>query len=64
MPTAIRATEPRSRDADRSQALILLGARDEFANHGLAGARNDRVAAALDAYTQGVSRPRNPLREE
>lgn len=27
-------------------------------------ARNDRVAAALDAYTQGVSRPRNPLREE
>lgn len=44
MPTAIRATEARSRDADRSQALILLGARDEFASHGLAGARMDRIA--------------------
>lgn len=36
--------EPRLRDADRSQAAILLAARDEFASHGLAGARVDRIA--------------------
>ncbi|MBN9407931.1 MAG: TetR family transcriptional regulator [Burkholderiales bacterium] len=40
----IEATEPRARDADRSQAAILLAARDEFAGHGLAGARVDRIA--------------------
>ena len=34
----------RLRDADRSQAAILLAARDEFASHGLAGARVDRIA--------------------
>lgn len=38
------ANEPRSRDADRSQAAILLAARDEFAAYGLAGARVDRIA--------------------
>ncbi|MBP7566606.1 MAG: TetR family transcriptional regulator [Burkholderiaceae bacterium] len=43
-PTPIDATEPRARDADRSQAAILLAARDEFAGHGLAGARVDRIA--------------------
>ncbi len=36
--------EPRSRDADRSQAVILKAARDEFAEHGLGGARVDRIA--------------------
>ncbi len=36
--------EPRGRDADRSQAAILLAARDEFARYGLAGARVDRIA--------------------
>ena len=36
--------EPRSRDADRSQQTLLLAARDEFAQHGLAGARVDRIA--------------------
>lgn len=36
--------EPRSRDADRSQLAILTSARDEFAQHGLAGARMDRIA--------------------
>jgi len=36
--------EPRSRDADRSQQTILLAARDEFAEHGLGGARVDRIA--------------------
>lgn len=35
---------PRSRDADRSQQAILLAARDEFALHGLGGARMDRIA--------------------
>lgn len=36
--------EPRQRDADRSQRDILDGARDEFALHGLGGARMDRIA--------------------
>ena len=36
--------EPRQRDADRSQLGILTAARDEFAQHGLAGARVDRIA--------------------
>ena len=37
-------TEPRSRDADRSQQAILAAARDEFAQAGLGGARMDRIA--------------------
>jgi AcrR family transcriptional regulator len=42
--------EPRQRDADRSQQAILAAARDEFAEHGLGGARVDRIAerAGLD----------------
>ena len=36
--------EIRSRDAERSQAAILLAAREEFASFGLAGARVDRIA--------------------
>jgi AcrR family transcriptional regulator len=43
-PTAATA-EPRLRDADRSQQAILGAARDEFAEHGLGGARVDRIAA-------------------
>ena len=41
---------PRQRDADRSQAAILKASRDEFAEHGLGGARMERIAerAALD----------------
>jgi AcrR family transcriptional regulator len=35
---------PRIRDADRSREIILLAARDEFAAHGLGGARVDRIA--------------------
>jgi AcrR family transcriptional regulator len=38
------APEERLRDADRSQGLILAAARDEFAEHGLGGARVDRIA--------------------
>ena len=38
------ATEPRQRDSDRSQQAILAAARDEFAEHGLGGARMDRIA--------------------
>lgn len=38
------APEPRTRDADRSQQAILAAARDEFAEHGLGGARVDRIA--------------------
>ena len=42
--------EERIRDADRSQGTILAAARDEFAEHGLGGARMDRIAerAAVD----------------
>jgi len=38
------SSEPRLRDADRSQQAILAAARDEFAEHGLGGARMDRIA--------------------
>ena len=39
------AQEPiRTRDADRSQLIILDAAREEFARYGLAGARVDRIA--------------------
>ncbi len=38
------APEERLRDADRSQATILAAARDEFAEHGLGGARMERIA--------------------
>ena len=38
------APEERLRDADRSRLAILLAARDEFAAHGLGGARMDRIA--------------------
>jgi AcrR family transcriptional regulator len=46
MKTEAPATpaEPRTRDADRSQRDILEAALDEFAAHGLAGARMDRIA--------------------
>jgi AcrR family transcriptional regulator len=42
------APEARSRDAERSQLAILAAARDEFAEHGLGGARVDRIAARAD----------------
>jgi AcrR family transcriptional regulator len=38
------ASEPRQRDADRSREAILGAARDEFAAHGLGGARVERIA--------------------
>ena len=37
-------TEERQRDADRSQNTILVAARGEFAEHGLGGARMERIA--------------------
>jgi len=46
-PTPIpsdKPAEPRTRDADRSRLIILDAAREEFAGHGLAGARVDRIA--------------------
>ena len=39
-----QSVEPRPRDADRSQRDILLAALNEFAGHGLGGARMDRIA--------------------
>lgn len=45
MPDRLKnSKEPRARDAARSQASILQAARDEFAEHGLGGARVDRIA--------------------
>ena len=41
---ASKAAEPRARDADRSQKDILRAALAEFAEHGLGGARMDRIA--------------------
>ena len=41
---ATMTSEPRLRDADKSQQAILSAALDEFARHGLAGARMDRIA--------------------
>lgn len=46
--TKTPSAEPRSRDADRSQLAILVAARDEFALHGLGGARVDRIAERAD----------------
>ena len=43
-PVRTAGAAPKSRDADRSQQALLLAARDEFARHGLAGARVDRIA--------------------
>ncbi|WP_372658219.1 TetR/AcrR family transcriptional regulator [Hydrogenophaga sp.] len=43
--TSTPIPEERLRDADRSQNTILLAARDEFSEHGLGGARVDRIAA-------------------
>ena len=47
MSKALAATLPelpRPRDAERSRESILDAARDEFAQHGLGGARMDRIA--------------------
>ncbi|HVZ46474.1 MAG TPA: TetR/AcrR family transcriptional regulator [Ramlibacter sp.] len=43
-PAPAPAPDERQRDADRSQGIILAAARDEFADHGLGGARMDRIA--------------------
>jgi AcrR family transcriptional regulator len=43
---ARRAVAPRRRDAEATRARILAAATQEFARHGLAGARGDRVARA------------------
>jgi AcrR family transcriptional regulator len=46
MPRAATSAvaEPRQRDADRTQQALLAAARDEFAEHGLGGARVERIA--------------------
>jgi AcrR family transcriptional regulator len=41
---AAPVAEERQRNADRSQSTILAAARAEFAEHGLGGARMDRIA--------------------
>lgn len=44
--------QPRKRDAERSRALILQAALEEFSEHGHSGARVDRIARRA-----GVSKP-------
>lgn len=46
--TGITAIDVKGRDSERSRAAILRAARDEFAAHGLAGARIDRIAERAD----------------
>ena len=41
---AVKVVQPRARDAERSRHDILAAARGEFADHGLGGARMDRIA--------------------
>ncbi|GAA2598012.1 TetR family transcriptional regulator [Winogradskya consettensis] len=41
--------KPRQRDAAATKARLLQAATDEFATHGIAGARIDRIAAAAKA---------------
>jgi AcrR family transcriptional regulator len=43
---AARRSAPRRRDADATRTRILAAAMQEFARHGLAGARGDRIARA------------------
>jgi len=43
---ARRSAPPRRRDAEATRGRILAAATQEFARHGLAGARGDRVARA------------------
>jgi AcrR family transcriptional regulator len=43
------ATKVRTRDAEATRRRILAAASAEFAAHGIAGARVDRIAAAADA---------------
>lgn len=46
-PTGARAGSPRQRDAERTRGEILDVATREFAEHGLAGARVDEIAARM-----------------
>ncbi|KXO97912.1 TetR/AcrR family transcriptional regulator [Tsukamurella pseudospumae] len=46
------APAPRARDADATRARLLDAATVEFAEHGLAGARVDRIAAGAEANKQ------------
>jgi predicted Zn-dependent peptidase len=48
----VPVAEERQRDADRSQSTILAAARDEFAEHGLGGARMERIAERADRLGQ------------
>jgi AcrR family transcriptional regulator len=52
-PTAAKAStpvrSPRPRDAEATKALLLRAATEEFADHGFAGARIDRIAERAGA---------------
>lgn len=48
-PAVAEARKTRTRDAEATKRRILEAATAEFAAHGIAGARVDRIAAAADA---------------
>jgi AcrR family transcriptional regulator len=48
-PAMAEATKTRTRDAEATRRRILAAATAEFAAHGIAGARVDRIATAADA---------------
>jgi AcrR family transcriptional regulator len=45
----LESRTPKARDAEATKARLLRAAADEFAAHGIAGARVDRIGAAADA---------------
>jgi len=48
------ATEPKKRDATLTRQAILAAAREEFAAHGLSGARVDAIAARTNAVKRMI----------
>jgi AcrR family transcriptional regulator len=48
-PARPHTRSPRPRDAEATKALLLRAATEEFAEHGFAGARIDRIAAQAGA---------------
>ncbi|MEA2532746.1 MAG: hypothetical protein QOJ93_557, partial [Actinomycetota bacterium] len=48
-PTGRLSTRSRPRDAEATKELLLAAASEEFAEHGLAGARIDRIAERAGA---------------
>jgi AcrR family transcriptional regulator len=54
MPGGNNVVEIRTRDAERSRNAILAAARKEFSEHGLGGARVERIAAEANVHKRLV----------